>query len=379
MKLSILITIICIFAISSGCSKSDIVVKPNATTNSNQEFVSDFEPNRQITSDYNLTFPIGENPGLLQQHHRATMVGHLQHDISDYRMVTGFFPESILGFIESGFPLFWHRNQMTGLPMEILISRDVKIGPSDFGVVKWEKFDDYHARLISSNMDLSKYEDNGKVSWIIEEDALEFFHLADYQSLPYEELDSFMRENSLYSLESATTIVGGTAPINMVSDPEVRKLYAQCGLLTDFIFTTTLNYYARNNKIPNNFIDNLAFQQDLGSTPFIIKENLEKLALKLNEADVEFKVGYDFPNTASYALLKINGETMISHCYKYDFSSHQYNENVNPLLMDESPGIHVGIYMDEVDMSSPMISDSNLSTLNIPEQFILSIEDIPIE
>ena len=134
-----------------------------------------------------------------------------------------------------------------------------------------------------------------------------------------------------------------------------------------------MNYYSENNSLPESFIDNLAYQQLLGTTPFIIKENFNKFAQELDGADVEFKIGYDYSNTASYALLKINGETLISHCYKYD-----YNSNVDKPIEDDSPGSHTGCRMDEIDMSSPMISNSNLSTLNIPDQFLIAIEDIPI-
>jgi hypothetical protein len=354
MKLNTLIIIFLFIPITAGCSSSNKAVDPNETLNNNNKAVAPPEINRQVTNGHDLIFPISDDPRLLGLHHSASMVGDLRKCIMDYRRATGVYPESITEYIDSGFPLFWPRNVMDGLPVRVLASRDIANDLSDFGSVKWEKDDNYHVRLISCNIDLEKYKDCGEVSWIIQTEGLHDFKGTRTVGI--------------------TTIVGGTNPINRVSNPETRMLYAQCGQLTNFIFTTTLNYYSRNTKLPDNFIDNLSFQQDLGSTPFIIKENLDKLAQELANADVEFKIGYDYPNTVSYALLKIHGETLISHCYKYD-----YNGNVDPPIEDDSPGIHVGYRMEEIDMSSPMISDANLSALNIPDQFIISIEDIPIE
>ncbi|MCD6216371.1 hypothetical protein J7L05_00750 [bacterium] len=356
---SIFYIILFFIAITAGCSSSgNIEMKTDKISNNNKESITPPEIDHQTSYDHVLIFPISEDPRLLGQHNRASMVGKLRKSITDYRRATGVYPESITEYIDSGFPLFWPRNLMNGLPVIVLANRDVTNDPSDFGSVKWGKEGVYNL-LISCNIDLGKDKDSGETTWVINKDGLNDF-----------------KGNITPRM---TTIVGGTAPINMVSDPETRKLYAQCGQLTDFIFSTTYNYYSENNSLPQSFINDLSYQQLLGMTPFIIKENLDKFAQELANADVEFKIGYDYPNTASYALLKINGETLISHCYKYDYSKYEYSANVNPLVMDEGPGIHVGIYMDEIDMSSPMISDSNLSALNIPDQFLISIEDIPIE
>ncbi len=339
---SIFCIILFFIAITVGCSSS-----------SNEESIAPPEINHQISNSHDLTFPISDDPHILGLHNRASMVGKLRKSISDYRRATGVYPASISEYIESGFPLFWPRNVMDGLPVRVLASRDVINDLSDFGSINWGKEGTYNV-LISCNIDFGKNKDSDETNWIINKDGLNDFKGTRTPGI--------------------TTIVGGTDPINMVTDPEARMLYAQCGELTDFIFGTTQNYYDTNKSLPNSVVDHLAFQQDLGSTPFIIKENLDKFAQELKDADVEFKIGYDYPNTASYALLKIKGETLISHCYKYD-----YNANVDPPIEDDSPGSHTGCRMEEIDMSSPMISNANLSTLNIPDQFIISIEDIPIE
>lgn len=376
MKLNILTGIIILVAIISGCSNSNIIVKADETSNDNHNAISELDTTRQVTGDYNLSFPISQNPRILGQHHHGSMIGQLRGSISEYRRATGYYPESLPAYIESGFPLFWQRNLMNGLPMEILESRVVKNEPSDFGVVKWEKFDEGNARLTSSNIDIRKYKDTGEVSWIIDEESLKFIYLNDYQSMQGEEQHGFMREMSSMDLESVTTVVGGTVPINMVSDPDTRIVYAMCDQLHGFIFLNTDNYYSRNKYLPNSFVELLTFQQDLGWTPLLIKENINKFTKKLNDAGVEFKIGYDYANTLSYAFLKINGETLISHCYKYD--NNPDNPNFNSMSEDESPGIHVGCLMDEIDMSSPMISTTNISTLDIPDEFFISVKDIPV-
>lgn len=353
MKLNIFITFVILVAIASVFSNSNVIAKSDESTNNTQNQVSDFDTTRHVTSEYNLTFPISQNPRMLGMHHHATMICQLQSSIVDYKRVTGYLPESLSAYIESGFPLFWQRNLMNGLPMEILTSRDVKNDPSDFGVVKWEKRDGDYALLISSNIDTMKYKDTGEVSWKIDKDPVR-----------------------IVGTKRVTTVVGGTAPINEVSDPEARMLYAMCDQLHSFIFSNTDNYYSRNKRIPGSFVELLTFQQELGGTPLIIKENFDKFAQKLNDANADFQIGFDYSNNLSYAFLKIDGEILISHCYKYD--NNVDNPNYNSMSEDDSPGIHVGCLMDEIDMSSPMISTSNVSSLDIPNEFLISVKDIPV-
>jgi hypothetical protein len=374
MRLKSLITIVILVTLGHGCSASDSTKKTDETNIDGRKLIPQLETNRQVTSQYNMNFPISDNPGTLKQLHRAIMVGHLKLIISDYRRVTGSYPVSLTDYIRSGFPLFWHRNLINGLPMEIFVNKDLTNDQSDYGAVKWVKYDDNHAGLFSSNIDLRNYKANGTISWTTNVDSLEFVNLEDYQSMSIEEFEEFLREKSSSVLESTTTIVGGTIPINKVSDPEVRKLYAQCGQLSNFIFANTLNYYSQNRKLPQSFIDHLTFQQKSGPTPFIIKENFNTFKQSLTNANVELKVGYDYSNSLSYTLLKINGETLISHCYKYD-----YDASINPTTQDETPGMHIGCLMDAIDMSSPMISNANISDLNIPDEFLISISSIPVK
>lgn len=352
-----------------GCPSTPKLVKPNETNNNNKEVVTQPKSDRQISYENDMAFPISDDPHLLSLHSHQ-MVRQLLKPISDYRRVTGVYPSSISDFFNSGFLLLWPRNVMNGLPVKILAGRDVRAEPDDYGSIKWEKYDDYHAQLISSNIDGKIYHDSGEITWFVEAKDLHFYFVDDYIALPRDELEEYLRHTSSYDLEGATTIVGGINTINMVADSESRMIYAMCGQLSDFIFSTTLNFYSRNKALPSNIIDCLTFQQELGQTPFIIKENLYKFAKMLKDANAQFKVGYDYPKTVSYSLLIVGGETLISHCYKYDAVD---------AGMDDSPGIHVGCFMEELDMSSPMITDENLSTLEIPDEFFILIKDIPIE
>jgi len=353
--------------IITGCSSSVKPVKPPENNINNQKDLLQ-QPVREVSEDIKLIFPVDNDPFKLSQWQRSSCMLGLRAQICLYRRVTDTYPDSISAFIQSGFPLFWPRNMNDGTPVKVIVNRELNIDPSDFGKISWGKTDNYHAQLSSVSLDRMALKKQGVKVWIKEIEEFAFKPPDQYMSLPYEELVEQAKKVKPYDWGGEIDVIGGTTPVNFIPDPATRKLYAMCGQFNDYLTTATSWFYNKNKTMPKNLVEILSVQPS--ETPFIIKENFYSFARMLKDANAEFIIGYDYSLNSHYSVLKINGEILITYCWRYGEYSREFID---------SPGIYHGCHIDEINKSSPMITDKTLENIEIPDQLSISIKDIPFE
>jgi len=290
-------------------------------------------PREDITRT--LDFPITENKSKLSGI-QNTGVASLRMSLILYSEMHGQFPQSLNGLINSGFPIFYPRDVKSGNPQRIVSSKPL-LNEQSFGALKYIRTD-------SNNVQI-KYvvHDSGEDIW-----KLKTLDISNTPVLP-----------DFLSAESGTFIRvnGGTVGVGSIEDNNKRLLYSQFGLWSTYLQDHTGRYYSYQKEFPSSF-DDLFDARHL-----VIKENLETFQALLKSANADFKWGFDYNANVNYTWLAIDDEVLIDECIGY-------TENLTPIINDCDP--------EEIDMSSPLLTTESLLELQIPDDYLISINDISI-
>jgi len=306
-----------------------------------------------------MRFPTSYDPIKINGSMYAGKV-YLINSIYNFRRATGSFPSSMQSLVNSGFLLFWPRNLLDGSPVAVLASRSLKEEKNDIGFIGWSKLDDSNASLDFLRLDWKTYENQGEEQWIFDTKQFEFFTY-DRSQLNDLTLRNKISKNATGAC-GATTVVGGVMPINMVSDPEKRFIYGMCGALSDGIIVRTRAFYRENLRFPQNTSE-LFSPSPYKEMEFLIVENFQNLSGLLKKRNADFKIGFNYDKSVHYTFLSIDDEVLITYCSQYGDSDHEPYNDCN---------------MNDLDMSTPMISTANIGSLEIPSEITISIKDIPL-
>jgi hypothetical protein len=86
----------------------------------------------------------------------------------------------------------------------------------------------------------------------------------------------------------------------------------------------------------------------------------------MKSPDVEFKWGNDYAKTSSYIYLKVKGKTYMAQCYyPGDGISFQSFKDMKSCSFSA------------LDTSSPILTSENIDQIVIPDEYLISIKDIP--
>ena len=354
---TILTVVVISLLFSISCSSSSNQIKPVKPDINQPDITEDIPPiqtERQASSlredfykyNKNLTFPPGDDLMLLDAQHHAEILS-LHKELILYRLIYGHFPDSISTLVKSGFLLYWPRNPLDGKPSKCITDRELVKDRSDFGSFKYEIIDDDNIRFKFIRLDREIYEQKGEEVWV--ERSVD---------KGTKKLDPLGREIRL------RYIMGATKFMDEIANYDVNKklLYAMCANFDRMVFSKGDFYYSMLEEIPSSFTDVLF------STRFIIKENFESFARMLKDSGADYKWGFDRAKNTVYIVLDIDGERFISMCGRY---GEREGSSGNT-------GLHTDCNKNELDRSSPIITDDNITETEIPVEYLISIKDIPL-
>ncbi len=269
----------------------------------------------------------------------------LRHSLRLYWQTAGQFPETMKGFIESGFPLIWPRESSKKIPFFLNVDEDYIPSEELFGSFQYNRISPDKVQYKYIYIDFKAYRETGEVIWV-EKTA----------TIPFADKQMHNSPEKCKELES-TLVLGGEKRVDLISDSDTRLLYALCGLFSAFLETMTDIYHIQEGVIPSTFYDLL------GSEQLIIKENFYGFAKMLESSNAEFKWGFDKNKNTSYTYLKINDEVLITRCINYT------TDNLREQMVCD---------FYSLDISTPIITEKNITSIEIPEEYLISIEDIPV-
>jgi hypothetical protein len=341
------ITIFVVFvSVIVGCSGSPRPVKPGLSPETSPADIPVAQPERKLTGDddkFNvMTFPVFNDPLEMESWIYREVISSLHRPLELYKDVHGYYPDSIRTLVKSGFLLTWPRNLLAGGAVKCVVGRNLTANRADWASFKYELIGDNSFVTKVVSLDKKLYEETGNEVWTVRERE-NMFKLQENQ-----------RRRSSVSM--------GTKPVYEIQDANKRAVYAMCGVLTKFLDGRTHAHYYQTWELPNTFGD--LFDNRL----FIIKENFDSFAKMLKESGATFKWGVDHTKNCVYSILEIDGERLISYCVRF-----------GPI--EESPytsGLQVDCGVDDLDMSSPILTDDNIADLVIPEEYLISINNLPL-
>jgi len=336
----------------SGCSSSSIKpVKPDTEQSGSVTDVPVIQTNRDMMDSgiedkffqkyKSMDFQI-EDVSLINTR-LSQSINELQYEFDLYRELYGEFPPSISTFVTSGFLFYWPRNTIDGTPVRVVTSRNLVKEQTDFGSFKYDYIDNSHFDLKWICLDGKAYKETGSKIWLEK--------TMDYR---FSE-----KENTVRKIH----VMMGTKAVSDVKGFNNKLIYVMCGNFTKAIARQLGTYYAYIGEFPDSYAD-LLFNDR-----FIIKENFQAFAQMLESSGADFKWGFDNEKNTLYIVLDIDGERLIAACVKY-------GDRLDP---DGKCGMdYFDCNLDELDMSSPIITGKNLVQINIPDEYLISINDIPL-
>lgn len=272
-----------------------------------------------------------------------------------YQKATGVFPESIYEFVQSGFPIFWPMDLAHGKSAYVFdelpeFPKETMLGAFNYSI------DDYEiARLDYVNFDRELLEDTGEEIIVINRFEI-FPTLSDS---PVEiGLDEYYTKY-LSDLDSLCAVTG-TMKIDEVDDYNTRVVYAFTLQLSNYVHSKIKSYYSDRNKFPESFSELIG---EAGSSEFIILDNFDYFAELLQNADAKFLYGFDSNAKTIYVYLEIDGETYISHF-----------ENLDEISVND---VATASTIEDFDVTNPLLSTDNLSEIELPYDYVISIYDVP--
>ncbi|MFH1514982.1 MAG: hypothetical protein ABIG42_05925 [bacterium] len=354
-KITICFIVIFLLFPLSSYSSSPKTIKPDTKSKSSVTDVPLIQRESKTFDFKKMEFPLSDN---LETVCSWLSVVPFFHDIKLYRDVNGSFPDSFSTLVKSGFLLKWPRNPITGKPVEVVTGRDLIKDRSDFGSFKYEIINDSEFRLRYINLDRDYYLSTGEESW--KEYAPTYEYHPEIVHRRYDKQDEGTKMKRW-----AMNVMGIQKKLEEFEDDDKKLLCAMVGNLESIVNSSTNRHYTSNEVLPESFFD------VLDNRDFIIKENFVVFARMLKDSGASFKWGFD--GNIRYFELIINGETYIKQCVTYD-SVDEFRSTGGltfECLTDKS-------MFDSLDKSSPIITSENLIDVVIPEEYLISIEDIPL-
>lgn len=269
----------------------------------------------------------------------------IRNSLRLYWQTTGQFPETMNGFIESGFPLIWPRESSKKIPFFLSVDEDYIPGEELFGSFQYNRISSDKVQYKYVYMDFKTYRGTGEITWKVKTTDIPF---ADKQSL---------NPGGVVKELEGILVLGGEKRVDLISDSDTRLLYALCGQFASFLETMTDIHYNLEGTTPSNF------NALLGPEQLIIKENFDAFAKLLESSNAEFKWGFDNDKNTSYTYLKINNDILITRCLDY---------NAENILEQGDCDFKT------LDISSPIITERNITSMEIPEEYLIALKDIPV-
>ena len=207
-------------------------------------------------------------------------------------------------------------------------------------------------------LDKVYYSDTGKESWLKAAPVYEYNTETNHHRIDKQDKGTKITSWKMH-------VMGATKTPEEIEDHDKRLLCAMVGNLETLINALTNRHYVYDEVLPESFYD------VLDNRDFIIKENFETFAKMLKDSGASFKWGFD-GNTRYFELI-IDGEKYIKHCVVYG-SLDEYRSTgglTSECAFDQT-------MFDSLDKSSPIITSDNLIDVKIPEEYLISINDIPL-
>ena len=348
--LKIYLTMIFLLILNVSCSSDIKPIKPGPTDkiSRNEDPVAQTEHRKMYSRDKfinhkkSMDYPIRDNIWI-QKNIMNSQILNIKNEIILYRQVFGHFPDSVTTLVNSGFLLYWPRNPVDGTPAKIINNRDLNEDKTDFSSFTYEVLSDSQITIKRILLDGDHYKRTGEENWI--------------------------KNSYYYNTSEAQTrdqyVMGGTRRIYEIEDENKRLLMALCSNFHRVLFGNSTLYYSYVEELPTSLEDILFNDR------FIIKENFEKLKQTLQGANVDYKWGFDLAKSELYFQFDIDGKRFIQYRAEYGEKEGSINEG----------GLYVRIppyTMADLDMSSPIISSENIGSIEIPEEYLISIKDIPL-
>ena len=272
-----------------------------------------------------------------------------------YQKATGVFPASINEFVKSGFTIFWPMDLSRGKTAYIMNNLPEFPNENSLGAFHYS-IDDYGiARLDYVNFDGELLEDTGEK--IAVTNRFEIFPKTS--DAPVEINPDEYHTKYLSDLDSLSTIKG-TKKIEDVHDYNNRVVYAFTLQIGNYLCSKIKSYYTEKTKFPKSFS---ALITEAGASELIIVENFDYFVKLLQNADAKFLCGFDSSCKTMYIYLEIDGETYISHFENLDDISS------NDVTTESS--------IEDFDLTNPLLTTDNLSEIELPYDYVVSIYDVP--
>ncbi len=351
MKLKASVVLMLIMLLVIGCSTSPRPIQPDTGQQSTGTDVPVYHEERDINFDENL---------LEMAYDQLAIVSNFGYALTAFRQVNGSLPDSMSSLINSGILMWWPRNLMSGTPANLIQNRDFKLDSSDFGSFKYEiienppyqfNVEDYYNckfELQVISIDGPKYAETGNVIW---------------KETGYKYPGSRSLNDRGTTIRRVLYGTHGKKSLYDVENNENKLMFAMCGNLAAFIQGRTALLYRNHDRLPNTFSD--LFQNE----KLIIRENFNKLSDMLNNSNANFIWGVDHSIGASYIVLEMDGETYMSGCRRFGDKEFAHVPDY---------GEYFDCKIENVDMSSPIITSENIVSTEIPEEYLISIKDIPL-
>ncbi|MCD6218351.1 hypothetical protein J7L05_10925 [bacterium] len=330
MYKKILLISILVFLIT-GCSNNPQAIKPDKIGNQHSSLDANIDRNSTISHD--LKFPISDDPVYLANV-QSIGFAYLGDAITSYYKVNGYHENSLETLINNGFLLLWPRNVSTGEPVSITGKQFNDPNSELFGTISYRKLNDDTVKTT-------------RVSYRPSESGDWHFIQGVYPGIGEMEI---------------ADIAGCSANLTSIDDPETRYILAMFGQLTDFLFSGTGNFETQHHILP------AAFQDLLGPEMVVIKENFQSFVDLVQQSNVVFKWGIDKEQMSNYVYLEIDGITYIKHCI--DHSEGSSMSVMKTMLTCE---------YDMLDTSSPILTEKNLSNVEIDDEYFASKNSIAIQ
>ena len=299
--------------------------------------------------------------------YQNSSIKYLYDTLLLYRKTTGVFPETMCEFVESGFPVFWPDNLFSNNSMYVIDSFPEFLNESDLGALTYSL--DYDTALLGYiNYDRIELNQNNDKVLVVSE--LTIPYTKDHKvyidnsdtAMPSYGRPETLGEPEIWTFSDLDTqsISNGTMRVNEVDDYSTRVLYAFCGQITEFLGPEFRNYYFDKGEFAPTLADLLRHK---GAGRQIIIENIRYFTELLQDADADFRCGFDPDTKIAYLYLEIDDVEYITYYEQYGNSPRDFKSR--------------GVNVDDLDMSNPLISTENLSDIEIPYEYIISIRDIP--
>jgi hypothetical protein len=332
MKKIILMFLLLLLA---GCSNSSAqTIKPDSSgdqiTSGDQLASVDTSLSQDRTVAHDMVFPISDDLSVLSRA-QSTGYEYLGDAVASFYMAKGYHEDSLQTLVDNGYFLFWPRNVQTGEPVTITKQQFTDPSFELFGTVSYKKYSKDSAKITRVS-----YRPAESGDWKLT--SRTFPAIGDVRS---------------------AGIIGCSVDMASIENTDTRLLLAMFGQLTNYLISSTQSFKTTNNTLPTSF------QDLLGPEILVVKENFNNFADLVNTSNVVFKWGVDNKKMSSYVYLNIKGVTYIKHCI--DFSQGSSMNAMKTMLTCK---------YSNLDTSSPILTEKNLASIMILDEFSVSKDNI---